>query len=60
MTKRVHVAGPLAPFKQLVRLITENRVSAIRIVDQQGVSESNLLLEERHVGRPIDPSPRNS
>jgi CBS domain-containing protein len=46
------VAGPLAPFKLLVRLIEENRVSAIPIVDQQGVpvgivSESDLLLKER-------------
>jgi CBS domain-containing protein len=52
MTSRVHVAGPLAPFKLLVRLIEENRVSAIPIVDQRGVpvgivSESDLLLKER-------------
>ena len=52
MTSRVHVAGPLAPFKLLVRLIEENRVSAIPIVDQKGVpvgivSESDLLLKER-------------
>jgi CBS domain-containing protein len=52
MTNRVHVASPLAPFKYLVRLIEENRVSAIPIVDQKGipigiVSESDLLLKER-------------
>jgi CBS domain-containing protein len=52
MTSRVHVAGPLAPFKLLVRLIEENRVSAIPIVDHHGVpvgivSESDLLLKER-------------
>jgi CBS domain-containing protein len=52
MTGRVHVAGPQAPFKLLVRLIDENRISAIPIVDQQGVpigivSESDLLLKER-------------
>lgn len=52
MTTRVHVAGPLTPFKYLVRLIEENHVSAIPIVDQQGipigiVSESDLLLKER-------------
>jgi CBS domain-containing protein len=52
MTRRVHVASPLTPFKLLVRLIEENRVSAIPIVDQQGipvgvVSESDLLLKER-------------
>jgi predicted transcriptional regulator len=59
MTRRVHVAGPLASFKQLVRLIAENRVSAIPIVDQRGVpigivSESDLLLEEKHTGGPKD------
>jgi len=52
MTSRVHVASPLAPFKHLVRMIEENRVSAIPIVDQQGipvgiVSETDLLLKER-------------
>lgn len=52
MTARVHVAGPLTPFKLLVRLIQENRVSAIPIVDLNGfpigiVSESDLLLKER-------------
>jgi CBS domain-containing protein len=52
MTSRVHVAGPLTPFKLLVRLIEENRVSAIPIVDHHGVpvgivSESDLLLKER-------------
>lgn len=52
MTARVHVATPLTPFKFLVRLIEENRISAIPIVDQQGrpvgiVSEADLLLKER-------------
>jgi CBS domain-containing protein len=52
MTSHVHVASRLTPFKLLVRLIDENRVSAIPIVDQQGVpigivSESDLLLKER-------------
>jgi CBS domain-containing protein len=52
MTSRVHVATPSATFKFLVRLIEENRVSAIPIVDQQGipigiVSEADLLLKER-------------
>jgi CBS domain-containing protein len=52
MTSHVHVASPLAPFKVLVRLMEENRVSAIPIVDQQGipigiVSETDLLLKER-------------
>ena len=52
MTKQVHIAGPEAPFKLLVRLIEENRVSAIPIVDLRGmpigiVSEADLLLKER-------------
>lgn len=54
MTSRVHVASPLAPFKLLVRLIEENRVSAIPIVDESGapvgiVSESDLLLKQRRL-----------
>ena len=54
MTRRVHVASPLTPFKLLVRLIEENRVSAIPIVDSQGVpvglvSEADLLLKQRRV-----------
>jgi CBS domain-containing protein len=53
MTSRVHVAGPDMPFKLLVRLIEENRVSAVPIVDEGGfpigiVSESDLLNKERH------------
>jgi CBS domain-containing protein len=52
MTTRVHVANPRTPFKLLVRLIEENRISAVPIVDLQGVpvgivSESDLLLKER-------------
>ena len=52
MTTHVHVASPKTPFKVLVRLIEENKVSAIPIVDQNGVpigivSEADLLLKER-------------
>jgi CBS domain-containing protein len=52
MTTHVHVASPQAPFKVLVRLIEENKVSAIPIVDPQGVpigivSEADLLFKER-------------
>jgi CBS domain-containing protein len=52
MTSRVHVARPLTPFKRLVQLIEENKISAIPIVDAQGVpvgivSESDLLFKER-------------
>jgi len=52
MTSKVHVARPLTPFKRLVQLIEENRISAIPIVDEQCVpvgivSESDLLMKER-------------
>ncbi|HEY1420031.1 MAG TPA: CBS domain-containing protein [Candidatus Dormibacteraeota bacterium] len=52
MTVRVHVASPDTPFKQLVHLIEDNRVSAVPIVDEVGipvgiVSEHDLLLKER-------------
>jgi CBS domain-containing protein len=52
MTSRVHVARPLTPFKRLVQLIEENKISAVPIVDAEGfpvgiVSESDLLLKER-------------
>lgn len=68
MTTKVHVAGPLTPFKVLVRLIEENRISAIPVVDQQGfpvgvVSESDLLQKERRGeieswGSPLHPRRR--
>lgn len=52
MTAHVHVATPSTPFKVLVRLLEENRISAVPIVDRQGmpvgvVSESDLLQKER-------------
>ncbi len=52
MTHRVHVARPQTPFKLLVQLIEDNKISAVPIVDEQGmpvgiVSESDLLLKER-------------
>lgn len=52
MTSQVHLARPLTPFKRLVQLIEENKISAVPIVDAQGmpvgiVSESDLLLKER-------------
>jgi CBS-domain-containing membrane protein len=53
MTTRVHVANPQTPFKLLVRLLDENRIRAVPIVDLRGmplgvVSETDLLLKERH------------
>jgi CBS domain-containing protein len=61
MTSRVHVARPLTPFKRLVQLIEENRISAIPIVDAQGVpvgivSESDLLFKERRHELESEPS----
>ncbi len=52
MTSKVHVARPLTRFKRLVQLIEENKISAVPIVDEEGmpvgiVSESDLLLKER-------------
>lgn len=52
MTRQVHVASPNTPFKLLVRLIEENKISAVPIVETNGVpvgvvSESDLLLKER-------------
>src|SRR5260370_19404632 len=52
MTSRVDVASPMTPFKRLVQLIEENKISAVPIVDAQGVpvgivSESDLVLKER-------------
>jgi len=54
MTRSVHVAHPWTPFKLLVQLIEDNKISAVPIVDEQGVpigivSESDLLLKERRV-----------
>lgn len=51
MTVHVHVASASTPIRLLTRLIEENRVGAIPIVDQQGVpigivSATDLLLKE--------------
>jgi CBS domain-containing protein len=48
MTARVHIAGPSMPLKLLVRLIVENRIGAVPIVDKGGfpigiVYQSDLL-----------------
>jgi CBS domain-containing protein len=52
MTSAVHVASKQTPFKRLVQLIEDNKISAVPIVDETGVpvgivSESDLLLKER-------------
>ncbi|HET7421861.1 MAG TPA: CBS domain-containing protein [Candidatus Dormibacteraeota bacterium] len=64
MTVRVHVASPQTPFKHLVRLIQENHVSAVPIVDRQGtpvgiVSEADLLLKELRAKLAADGRLRN-
>jgi CBS domain-containing protein len=51
----------MTPFKRLVQLIEENKISAIPIVDAQGVpvgivSESDLLLKERRRELESEPS----
>lgn len=52
MTTHVHCASPNTPFKLLVRLIEENRISAVPIVDHLGmpvgvVSETDLMVKKR-------------
>ena len=52
MTSRVHVASPTTPVKVLVRLMEDNHINAVPIVDQGGipvgvVSGSGLIGKER-------------
>jgi CBS domain-containing protein len=56
MTVHVHVASSSTPVRLLARLIDENMVGAIPIVDQQGVpigivSELDLQMMDRWGGR---------
>ena len=51
MTRNVHVVGEQAGFKELVRLIRDNQISAVPVLDRAGrvvgiVSEADLLLKE--------------
>lgn len=51
MTRRVAVVTPRAPFKEIVELLAECRVSAVPVVDEHGallgiVTEEDLLLKE--------------
>jgi CBS domain-containing protein len=51
MTRTVAVVGPRAPFKTIVEVMEENRVSAVPVVDDEGtlvgiVTEEDLLLKE--------------
>jgi CBS domain-containing protein len=55
MTVHVHVATATTPIGLLARLIEENKVGAIPIVDQQGVpigivSDTDLLMMDRWRG----------
>ena len=55
MTTDLVTAFEETPFKQLVRLIREHAVSAIPIIDDDGllvgiVTESDLLVKEQHAG----------
>ncbi|HXF72560.1 MAG TPA: CBS domain-containing protein [Actinomycetota bacterium] len=54
MTRDVVPATPSTPFKELVRLLDEHRVSALPVVDEDDrplgvVSEADLLLKEEQV-----------
>jgi CBS domain-containing protein len=51
MTEHVHVLSEATPFKAIVRLIEDNRISGLPVVDMTGrvvgvVSEADLLLKE--------------
>jgi CBS domain-containing protein len=55
MTKKVVTAGVSDPFKDIVRLMHEYRVSALPVIDGAGrlagiVSEADLLLKEERAG----------
>lgn len=62
MTKTVAVVRDSAPFKEIVRLMDEYRVSALPVVDAAGrivgiVSEADLLLKEESVDRAEEEAP---
>jgi CBS domain-containing protein len=51
MTRTVAVVGPKAPFKAILEVMEDNRVSAVPVVDEDGalvgiVTEEDLLLKE--------------
>jgi CBS domain-containing protein len=51
MTRTVAVVGPKAPFKAIVEVMEDNRVSSVPVVDDNGalvgiVTEEDLLLKE--------------
>jgi CBS domain-containing protein len=53
MTTPVVTVGPPTPFKEIVARLAEHRVSAVPVVDDDGlvlgvVSEADLLLKEEH------------
>jgi CBS-domain-containing membrane protein len=53
MTTKVLTASPDTPYKQLVQLLAEHRVSAVPVVDERGhvlgvVSEADLLLKQEY------------
>lgn len=55
MTKKVVTARPDTPFKELVTLMSENRVSGLPVVDTAGkpagvVSEADTLAKQEYVG----------
>jgi CBS domain-containing protein len=57
MTREVVTAGPETPFKRMVELLAEHRISALPVVDGHNrvlgvVSEGDLLVKEEHSGQP--------
>jgi CBS domain-containing protein len=57
MTREVVTAGPETPFKRLVQLLAEHRISALPVVDGHNrvlgvVSEGDLLVKEERSDQP--------
>jgi CBS domain-containing protein len=62
MTTQVATVGERAPFKQIVRVLAERRISALPVLDAAGrvvgvVSEADLLHKEEFSGGPGGPRP---
>ena len=52
MTRSVHVVGPETPLKDVARLLVDERISGVPVVDSQGgvvgvVSEADFLIKEQ-------------
>jgi len=62
MTRTVVSVGPVTPVRDVARLLGENRISGLPVVDADGtllgvVSEADFLVEAAQGGEPRRPSP---